>query len=188
MISDVQRRQEPEAATAQMQYELVRQQAQIAEGVPERPVNMVRGMVQDATDAQARQIRDSMEAMQTKMDTVTGKSRFAEPEAAAPRLDTMLKTTAATLGQVQADRDKLNELQSSILQREAEIGRREATINERDVQIEQRLASATNEAAQEKKMRELAEAGVQRVQASQDEFIQVQQETQAQRDRVNEMI
>jgi DNA repair exonuclease SbcCD ATPase subunit len=171
-----------------MQYELVRQQAQAAEGVPERTVNMVRGMMQDAAEIQARQMKDSMDAIRARMDTITSKTRFAKPEAAAQRLDDMLKTTAATLGQVQADQDRLSAQESSIIQRESAIGRREATINERDKRIEQRLASAANEAEQEKKMRELSDARVQRVQAAQDEVIRLQQETQAQRDRLNELM
>jgi chromosome segregation ATPase len=100
----------------------------------------------------------------------------------------MLRTTAATLGQVQADRDKLSAKESSIIQREAEISRREATINERDKEIEQRLASAVNEAEQEKKAREIADAHVARVQAAQDNVLRLQEEAQTQRDRLNDMM
>jgi 50S ribosomal subunit-associated GTPase HflX len=80
MISDVARRQEAEAQVAKMQYELVKQQAQQAEGVSDRTVGLVRGMMQDAAEAQARQMKDSMEAIQAKMETITSSARFAEPE------------------------------------------------------------------------------------------------------------
>jgi hypothetical protein len=152
MMEDVARRQEADVQVAKMQYELVKQQAQAAEGVSDRTVDLVRGMMQDAAAVQARQMKDSMDAVQAKMDVITSKERFAAPEASAQRLDAVLKTTAATLGQVQADRDKLSTRESSIIQREAEIGRREATITKRDKQVEQRLAFAVNEAEQEKRL------------------------------------
>jgi hypothetical protein len=103
------------------------------------------------------------------METITSKERFTEPEATALRLDEMLKTTATTLGQVQADRDRLSERESSIIKREAEIGRREATINERDKEIEQRLG---------KSPRELADSRVQRLQESQAGKTVIQPEDQ----------
>jgi hypothetical protein len=100
----------------------------------------------------------------------------------------MMKTTAATVGQVQADRDKLSAKESLLLQCEAELGRRESTILEKDKEIEQRLSFAVNQAKQEAAAREVAEAHAARVEAAQSQVLRIQEEAQTQRDRLEEMM
>jgi hypothetical protein len=144
-ISDVQRRQEAEAEKTRLTYELVKQQAQQAEGVSESTVNMMKSMMQDAAETQAQQLRSSMDAMESRMKEIVSQKRFAAPEAAAQKLEGIMRDTAQTLGELRADRDKLRSQQAATMKHEADVGRREATLDERDNQLKQRFAAANSD-------------------------------------------
>jgi hypothetical protein len=48
---------------------------------------MMKSMMQDAAQAQADQLRNSMDLLDSRMQELTSKTRFAAPEADAQRLE-----------------------------------------------------------------------------------------------------